>query len=50
MTPYYGVDGQAEAAADIVPAGALPQNSYSVYIVGYDAGGKEVFESKEGAW
>lgn len=48
MTPYYGVDGQAEAAADIVPAGALPQNSYNVYIVGYDAGGKEVFESKEG--
>ncbi len=48
MTPYYGVDGQAEAAADIVPAGALPQNSYNVYIVGYDADGKEVFESKDG--
>ena len=48
MTPYYGVDGQAEAAADIVPASALPQNSYNVYIVGYDADGKEVFESKDG--
>lgn len=30
MTPYYGVDGQAEAAADIMPASALPQNSYNV--------------------
>lgn len=48
MTPYYGVDGQAVAAADIVPASALPQNSYNVYIVGYDADGKEVFESKDG--
>lgn len=33
MTPYYGVEGEAEAAADIVPAVVLPQNSYNVYIV-----------------
>lgn len=48
MTPYYGIDGEAEAASDIAPESPLPLSSYTVYIVGYDSDGNEVFESKEG--
>lgn len=48
MTPDFIVSGEAEASADIIPESKLPLTSYTVYIVGYDAAGQEVFANKVG--
>jgi len=48
MTPYFKVDGKAEAAKDIYPEGEYPLTYYTVYVVGYDAEGKELFTNRIG--
>lgn len=48
MTPCFEVNGAAEAAADFSPKSEYPQKMYTVYVVGYDANGTEVFDSRIG--
>lgn len=48
LTPKFSVSGKAEAAADFTPETKYPQDSYTVYVVGFDGSGQEVFSSKIG--
>lgn len=48
MTPYFKVNGSAEAATDITFAGEHPLSGYNVYIVGYGPDNEELFASKVG--
>lgn len=48
MTPYFKVNGNAEASADLIMNSGLPLTGYKVYIVGYGADNEELFASTVG--
>lgn len=48
ITPEFVINGAAQAATDFTPESPVPSASYSVYIVGYNAEGTEVFATKCG--